>query len=156
MRLALLIQKNYLFTIMTQAYEVQTIEAFGISYPETRYYPEPTENEPQLITIEFKPHTHSMDEYSYSHPRFVFGDVVVLKDQWEYCQENQVEPDSELDIFRICAMELIERRSKSGRLTSAPEWLYGIRCSTGTQELMWFDEDELMSGRELKPEEIVL
>ncbi|NJK51282.1 hypothetical protein HC931_27150 [Candidatus Gracilibacteria bacterium] len=141
---------------MTQAYEVQTIEAFGMPYIETRYYPEPTENEAQLITIEFKPHTHSMDDYCYSHPRFVFGDLVVLKEQWEYCQEHPVQQNEELDIFRICAIELVERRSKSGRLTSAPEWLYGIRCTTGTKELMWFDEDELMSGRELKPDSIVL
>jgi hypothetical protein len=137
-------------------YEVQTISAFGMPYTETKYYPEPTENEPQLITIEFKPYTHSMDEYSYSQPRFVFGDLVVLQEQWDYCQENQVEPIEELDIFRICAMELVERRSKSGRLTHAPEWLYGIRCTTGTKELMWFEEDELMSSRELKPSEIVL
>jgi hypothetical protein len=141
---------------MTQAYDVQIIEAFGISYPETRYYPELTDLEPQLITIEFKPETHPLDDYGYSQPRFVFGDLVVLQEQWEHCQENHVEPNEELDIFRICAMELVERRSKSGRLTSAPEWLYGIRCTTGTQELIWFDEDELMSSRELKPDSIVL
>jgi hypothetical protein len=141
---------------MTQGYEVQTIEAFGIPYTETRYYPEPSEVEPQLITIEFKPKTHPLDDYCYSQPRFVFGDVVVLKKQWDYCQDHPVKPDEELDIFRICVMELVERRSPSGRLTSAPEWLYGIRCTTGTKELMWFEEDELMSSRELKPSEIVL
>jgi hypothetical protein len=137
-------------------YEVQTISAFGIPYTETRYYPEPTENEPQLITIEFKPKTHTLDDYGYSQPKFVFGDLVILQEQWDYCQAHHVEPNSELDIFHICAMELVERRSKSGRLTSAPEWLYGIRCTTGTQELTWFSEDELMSSRELKPSEIVL
>jgi hypothetical protein len=136
--------------------EVQTVEAFGISYPETRYYPEPTDVEEPLVTIEFKPKTHPLDDYCYSQPSFVFGDLVVLKEQWDYCQEHPVKQNEELDFFRICAMELVERRSKSGRLTSAPYWLYGIRCSTGTQELMWFDEDELMSSRNLEPEEIVL
>ncbi|NJO93361.1 MAG: hypothetical protein HC820_01475 [Hydrococcus sp. RM1_1_31] len=130
--------------------EVQTVEAFGISYPEIRYYPEPTEVEEPLITIEFKPKTHPLDDYSYSHPRFVFGDLVVFKDQWEYCLEHPDDSSEELEFFRICAMELVAPKSESGRLTEAPYWLYGIRCSTGTQEIMWFDEDELMSERDLK------
>jgi hypothetical protein len=137
-------------------YDVQTIEAFGISYPETRYYPEQPEVEKPFVTIEFQPKTHPLDDYDYSHPRFVFSDLVILQEQWDYCQAHHVEPNEELDIFRICAMELVERRSQSGRLTSAPEWLYGIRCTTGTKELIWFSEDELMSGRELEPDSIVL
>lgn len=132
--------------------EVQTIRAFGVPYTETRYYPEPTDVEEPLITIEIKPKTHPLDDFGYSRPRFVFGNVVVLKEQWQYCQEHPDDSSEELDIFCICAMELVERKSESGRLTEAPHWLYGIRCSTGTQELMWFIEDELLSEQDLEPE----
>jgi hypothetical protein len=133
---------------MAHAYDVQTIEAFGMPYTETRYYPETVDVEIPIISIEFKPETHPQDDYCYEQPKFVFGDVVVLRSQWETCQ-NQNDPFEEVDKFHICAMELVTRKSKSGRLTSAPYWMYGIRCDTGTKELIWFDEDELLQWRDL-------
>ncbi|NJO94324.1 MAG: hypothetical protein HC820_08245 [Hydrococcus sp. RM1_1_31] len=51
--------------------EVQTISAFGIPYTEYRYYPEPTDLEIPIITIEFKPKTHPLDDYCYDQPQFV-------------------------------------------------------------------------------------
>ncbi|MGH2413546.1 MAG: hypothetical protein ACRDEA_07615 [Microcystaceae cyanobacterium] len=65
------------------AYPVQTIEAQGI--PRTEYRYEPDVVEIPIITIEFQPETHPLDDYGYFQPEFVFGDVVALKEQWEYC-----------------------------------------------------------------------
>lgn len=133
---------------MTYAYEVQTIEAQGVPYVEFRHEAEPTET--QIITIEFSPQNYPLDDYTYSQPLFVFGELVALREQWECCQQNQLDPNEELDWFKVCAMELIEPQSKSGRLTNPPYWLYGIRCQSGTRELMWFEEGELISKREIE------
>lgn len=133
---------------MTYAYEAQIVEAQGIPSVEFRYEAEPTET--QIVTIEFTPQIHPLDDYTYKHPLFVFGDIVALTEHWECCQKNQLDPNEELHWFKVCAMELIEPQSKSGRLTDAPYWLYGIRCQTGTQELMWFEEGELISKREIE------
>jgi len=65
--------------------------------------------------------------------------------------EHNIDFSDGLDIFRISAMELVEYRSKSGVLTDAPHWLYGIRYARGTRELIWFEEDEL--SRPLPPED---
>ena len=143
--------------------EVQTIEAFGMPYTETRYYPSPVDVEVPIITIEFKPETHPNDDYCYSQPQFVFLDVVVLLDKWEYCQMHQLDVNSELDFFRIVGMKLVESRSKSGRLTEAPYWLksgrlteapywlYEIECNTRSTEPIWISEEELIAQRDLEP-----
>ena len=127
------------------SYEVQTLEAFGMPYVEYRFEPEASDI--PIITIEFQPQVHPNDEYNYPHPLYVFGDIVALRQQWEHCQEHGINPDEEMDYYRICALELVEHKSKSGRLTDAPYWLYGIRCTTGTKELMWFEEEELVAKR---------
>ena len=131
--------------------EVQTLEVFGIPYTETRYYPEPTDLEFPIITIEFKPKTHPNDHYCYSQPQFVFLDVVVLRDKWEYCQMHQLDVNSELDFFRIIGMKLVESRSSRGRLTQAPYWLYEIECLTSPSQAIWISEEELIAQRDLEP-----
>lgn len=133
---------------MTQVYEVQTIEAFGMPYTESRYSPEPVDLEVPIITIEFKP--DPQNDYCYDQPKFVFLDEVVLRDKWEYCLMHQLDFDEELDIFRIIGMKLVESRSKSGRLTEAPNWLYEIECLTSSKKAIWIDEEELIGKRDLK------
>ena len=123
--------------------EIQTIEAFGMPY--TEYRAQPEVDEEILITIEFTPPIQSFDvEYSYSQPRFRFGDMVATKQQWEHCLLNHLNPDTELDLFRICAMELVDSLSPSEELLSQPYWQYGIRCQHGTQELVWLEEVALV------------
>lgn len=68
-----------------------------------------------LITIEFYPEIHPEEtEYSYEHPRFVFGDRVILKNEYP-----QIE-------YVVVGMELIELKTQSGRLLSQPYWKYKI------------------------------
>ena len=83
--------------------------------------------ERQLITIEFAPNIHPLEtEYSYEHPRFVFGDRVTLKNKY---------PETE---YTVCALELIESKTPSGRLLSQPRWKYKI--SNGE---VCFEKEEL-------------
>jgi hypothetical protein len=138
---------------MAQVYEVQTLSAFGIPYTETRYAPEPTDLEIPIITIEFKPLVHPNDDYCYDQPQFVFTDVVVLCSQWEYCQHLQLDIKEELDHYRIVGMKLVEPRSKSGRLTEAPYWLYEIECLTRHRENRVKGEDELIARAEIESTE---
>jgi hypothetical protein len=127
--------------------EVQSVEAHGI--PTTEYRVAPT-RELLLITIEFTPCVHPADEYCYPHPEFTFGDEVATVEQWSDCQEHNLNLDEEIDIYKVCALELVENKTKSGRLRETPHWLYGIRCTTGTKELMWFEGAELVAKRDLK------
>jgi hypothetical protein len=134
---------------MAQIYEVQTISAFGIPYTETRSCPEPIDLEIPIITIEFKPKIHPLDDYCYDQPQFVFTDVVVLCQEWEYCQMHQLDINSELDDYRVVGMKLNETRSKSGRLTESPEWLYEIECLTRYKENRTVSSDELILKRDI-------
>ena len=36
-----------------------------------------------------------------------------------------------------------------GRLKAPPYWLYGFRTPSGTKELIWFEEDDLVAKREI-------
>ena len=68
-----------------------------------------------LITIEFAPKIHpSETEYSYEHPQFVFGDRVILANEY---------PETEYSVY---ALELIESKTPSGKLLSQPRWKYKI------------------------------
>lgn len=133
---------------MTERTLIQTIEANGLPYSEYRYEPEILET--TLVTIEFRPESHPLDDYDYSPPRFVFNDTVALQQQWNHCLQADLDPDEELDYYRVCALELVEPKSKSGRLNDAPYWLIGIRCLSGTRELIWFEQDELLSKEDLE------
>ena len=74
-----------------------------------------TGSERPLITIEFAPEIHPEEtEYSYEHPRFVFGDRVILKN--EYPQTEYV----------VVGMELIESKTPSGQLLFQPYWKYKV------------------------------
>ena len=128
---------------MTHATEIQAIEAFGIPYVETRYQQEVDER--QLITIEFEPPIHPSDDYGYSHPQFTFLEAVAIREQLEDCLNNKLDLAEHLELYEITAIESIAPRTPEGRLTKAPHWSYGLRCPIGTQELVWFDEDELIS-----------
>ena len=129
-------------------YAVQTVEVGGIPYTEYRSSPEIEEQ--VIITIEFKPEVHYLDDYSYPQPQFVFLEEVALTKQVNYCQQNKIALSEEvIEFYPIRAMELVERKLSNGRLAEAPYWLYGLRSNKGTRELMWFSEDELISKREV-------
>ena len=89
----------------------QTVEAFGIPYDEYGYDEPEVE---QRIRIEFTPQVHHLDDYGVPEPAFKFCDEVALREQYDRCVQNKIDFSDALDIFRICAMELVEYRSKSG------------------------------------------
>jgi hypothetical protein len=126
----------------------QTIEAFGIPYVEYDYSEPEVE---QRICIEFTPRTHHLDDYAIPDPAFTFCEEVAVREQYDHCIKNNIDFAEGLDTFRISALELIEPRSKSGVLTDAPHWRYGIRYARGTREMIWFEEDDL--ARPLPPSE---
>ncbi len=136
---------------MSNYYTAQTVEAFGMPYTEYRSQPEEI---PEIITVEFYPKNHPLSEYTYPHPKFVFTEKVVIREQYEYCLENQINLAEELNSYPIKAMELVENKLSNGRLSSAPYWLYGIRCHSGTRELMWFSDDELLKRQNLLTETV--
>lgn len=128
--------------------EVQTIEAFGIPYTEYRIAPDPTDVE--IVTIEFTPDPDNSNTYGYSHPRYTFTETVAKRKDWERCQQHNLDWQEELILYRVCALELVELFLKAtGRLTQAPSWLFGVRSSY-SRELHWFEEDELISLREMQ------
>ncbi len=119
---------------------IQTIEASGIPYLE--YRPQPEVNEDVIITIEFTPEAQSPDsEYQYTQPEFVFNDLVTTKQQWEHCHKYHL-PETELEIFRICEMGLVDSLTPSGELLSQPRWKYGVR--NGVKDLVWYEEQALV------------
>ena len=121
--------------------EIQTIEAAGVPYVE--YRAEPEIDEDIIITIEFTPKKQSWDsEYQYSQPQFIFGDMVATKQQWEHCQKYHL-PDNQLDLFCVCAMELVDSLTPNGELLSHPRWKYGLR-SSHSKDLVWFEEQALV------------
>ena len=133
--------------IMTYTTEIQTIEAFGVPYVETRYQPEVQET--QLITIEFSPKACPLDDYGYRNPQIIFGDLVTPREQVDYCLFNSLNLAKEIDFYKVCAMELVEPKTESGQLAEAPYWLIGIRGQGKIRELIWFEENELIAKRDL-------
>ena len=126
---------------MTYLQEIQTIEAAGVPYVE--YRPQPEVDEDIIITIEFTPPKQSPDsEYYYPQPIFRFRDLVTTKQQWEHCYKHRL-PESELQLFRISNMGLVENLTPSGQLLSQPYCRYGVRCDR-TRELRWFSEQALV------------
>ena len=82
-----------------------------------------------LITIEFAPSVHpSETEYSYEHPQFTFGDRVIITNTY---------PELE---FTVCALELIESKTASGRLLNQPRWKYKV---TNGEVSYWKEESAL-------------
>ena len=89
-----------------------------------------TTKERTLITIEFAPNIHKEEtEYTYEHPQFVFGDRVSVVNTY---------PNLE---FTVCALELIESKTASGKLLNKPRWKYKV---TNGQESYWKDETALI------------
>ena len=83
-----------------------------------------------LITIEFAPNIHpSETEYQYEHPKFVFGDCITAKDEF---------PSIE---YTVCALELIESKTPSGKLLNQPYWKYKV---TDGQQTFWKEESALI------------
>ena len=91
------------------------------------------------------------DEYLVEQPGFVFGDIVIIKQQWEHCFLNRLDTDG-LDLFTISAMELVEPKNQSGQMIDHPFWNYGIRCIDGTKEMMWFTQNELVRKASTNPD----
>ena len=84
------------------------------------YRPQPEVDEDIIITIEFTPEAQSPDsEYQYTQPEFRFGDIVATRQDWKHCYKHSL-PESELETFRICAMELVDSLTPSGELLSQP------------------------------------
>jgi hypothetical protein len=87
--------------------------------------------ERQLITIEFAPKIHPTEtEYSYSQPLFVFGERVIPRSHL----------GSDNAPSTICAMELVEFKTPSGRLLNQPYWKYKVNNG---QEQIWLNESAL-------------
>ena len=126
---------------MTYLQEIQTIEAAGVPYVE--YRPEPEIDEDVIITIEFTPPKQSPDsEYYYPQSQFRFRDLVTTKQQWEHCKKYRL-PETELQLFRVSDMGLVENLTPSGQLLSQPYWRYGVRCDR-TRKVIWFEESALV------------
>ena len=125
---------------MSYITEIQTIEAFGI--PATEYQTQPEVGEQRLITIEFKPPVTN-GEYMVEQPSFVFGDIVVLRQEWDNCYLNQLDTD-EIATFTVCGMELVETKNQVGQLIDYPYWKLGIRSTDGSKEMIWREEHELV------------
>lgn len=86
-----------------------------------------------LITIEFAPKIHPDEtEYSYKHPQFVFGDCVILKN--EYPQRE----------YNVVGMELIESKTSSGRLLSQPRWKYKV---SNSEVCYWKEESAIKASK---------
>ena len=129
---------------------IQTIEASGIPYVE--YRPEPEVKEDLIITIEFtpKPQTPGSD-YQYTQPEFRFGDLVATRQDWEHCYKHRL-PETELETFRICAMEMVDSLTPSGELLSQPRWKYEIESIDKIGESIWFEEQALVRVTESNPD----
>ena len=77
-----------------------------------------------------------------SKPEFRFNDIVATRTNWEHCYKHHL-PETELETFRISAMELVDNLTPSGELLSQPRWKYGLR-SDKTKDLVWFEEQALV------------
>jgi hypothetical protein len=127
--------------------EIQQIDAQGI--PTIEYRAEPDEiSIPSRIQFDFEPR-FPHDQYGYSEPKYVFCEQVILVTQWQECQDNQYDFFDIYETYHICALELEEYSLTGKKLYEAPSWKYGIRGTKGTKELVWFEEDELISINEI-------
>lgn len=87
-----------------------------------------------LITIEFALDIHPAEtEYSYPHPKFVFGDRVIATDLF---------PSLE---YTVCALELIQSKTTSGRLLNQPYWKYKL---DNGEVYFWKEESALLRSVE--------
>ncbi|NJO97730.1 MAG: hypothetical protein HC764_18470 [Pleurocapsa sp. CRU_1_2] len=112
---------------MTYTAEKPTVQVSGDYAPRTL-------RDRQLITIEFAPKIHPTEtEYTYEHPQFVFGDRVIITNHF---------PELE---FIVCALELIESKTPSGKLLNQPRWKYKV--SNG-QVSYWKDESALVRSEQ--------
>ena len=128
--------------------EIQRLECLGI--PTIEYRGEAPISE--RIQFDFSPR-FPHDQYGYSPPKYVFSEPVILVSQWQECLDNQYDFFDVYDVYHICALELIEYTLTGDRLYEAPYWKYGIRGTRGTKELIWFEENELVSINEINSED---
>ena len=127
--------------------EFQRLDCQGI--PTIEYRAEPTEPiVPERIQFDFTPR-FPHDQYGYSEPKYVFSEQVILISQWQKCQDNQYDFFDDYEVYYICALELVEYSLTRKSLYEAPSWKYGIRGTNGTKELIWFEENELISINEI-------
>ncbi|MEM8780333.1 MAG: hypothetical protein AAGF26_15975 [Cyanobacteria bacterium P01_G01_bin.49] len=126
-------------------YKTQTLNCQGIPTVEYRIEPDI----PTQLSLNFIP-TYPYDDYAYSEPKFVFCQQVILAKQWKHCQKYQLTFKDECQVYRICAMELVELSLTGKDLYEPPHWQYGIRGTQGTRELTWFSEDDLISLHEIE------
>jgi hypothetical protein len=81
-----------------------------------------SDQEQQLITIEFAPKIHPNEtEYNYQQPLFVFGEQVI----------NPSHLSSSTPLT-VCGMELVESKTNSGRLINQPYWKYLVKDGQNT------------------------
>ena len=128
--------------------EVQRLDCQGV--PTIEYRVE--QPIPERIQFDFIPR-FPHDQYGYSDPKYVFCEQVILVSQWQECQENQYDFFDEYEVYYICALELVEYSLTRKSLYEAPSWKYGIRGTNGTKDLIWFEENELISIKEINSED---
>ena len=131
--------------------EIQRLECQGLPTLEYRAEPDVIAI-PERIQFDFSPR-FPHDQYAYNPPKYVFCEQVILISQWLECQENQYDFFDIYETYHISALELIEYTMTGDRLYSAPSWKYGIRGTRGTKELIWFEENELVSINEINSED---
>jgi len=101
-----------------------------------------SDNTLQLVTIEFSVDSEIAGKFSYPHPRFTFKDRVVIASELDYYVNSNLDL-GEIEILEINAIELVERIDR-GKLISQPYWQYGVKSQSGTKEIVWFEETELV------------
>ena len=125
-KLKVLKGEQLLCKVTAPLYLKTQIKVFNMITQATSFKPATFTQERPLITIEFASNIHpSETEYSYKHPQFVFGDRVTLKNEY---------PKTE---YTVCALELIESKTASGRLLNQPRWKYKI-----TNGEVFFEKEE--------------
>ncbi|WP_049802796.1 hypothetical protein [Gloeothece verrucosa] len=83
---------------------------------------------------------------------FIILAYLNLKNQkyQEFEGKSSQELEEELDFYQVYGLILVEEKSKSQKyLSEAPYWLYGLKWINGTRDICWFQEEELISEKEI-------
>jgi hypothetical protein len=134
---------------MTQTYEVQTIFAGGIPFTEYRHAPDITDI--QIVCIEFKPDQNCIQEYTYPQPKYTITETVAKRSDWECIKQSNADWREHLNLYRVVGLRLVEYFSSNGKLKETPRWIFGVSRQS-SREVVWMEEDDLVSVQELEPD----
>jgi hypothetical protein len=117
----------------------------------TQSFPKPKLTEiTQEIILKFIVHPNDLDEYSFDPPVYAIGDLVAIKEQYDFITNEKVEAlnkDEEYceepENYEIIGLKL-NKYTLNNRLREQHFWSYLIKSKTGTKEEIWFDENELV------------